>query len=213
MNIYEPRSILFILYFVSIPTLTQELFVTLYFNKYIIIYYLNMADGIFCSSFLRSIGRSRLGGRFQTKNKIKHECIAKILKEAGDEEIECGVPIMVTVEEEDECAAFKDFVVEEEETMVATPAAVVEPVASPPSPVVEAVAPPPPPPAPVVAAAAVAVTEAPVATAETIAAALDPIMTTGWGEYAKLNSPILKTLSKNQSTYVELYGTTGMVPL
>jgi len=142
--------------------------------------------------------------------------IAKILKEAGDEDIECGVPIMVTVEEEDECAAFKDFVVEEEETMVATPAAVVEPVASPPSPVVEAaaaVAPPPPPPAPVVAAAAVAVTEAPVATAETIAAALDPIMTTGWGEYAKLNSPILKTLSKNQSAYVELYGTTGMVPL
>eukprot|EP00551_Chaetoceros_affinis_P001808 CAMPEP_0203633958 /NCGR_PEP_ID=MMETSP0088-20131115/1019_1 /ASSEMBLY_ACC=CAM_ASM_001087 /TAXON_ID=426623 /ORGANISM="Chaetoceros affinis, Strain CCMP159" /LENGTH=442 /DNA_ID=CAMNT_0050487453 /DNA_START=215 /DNA_END=1543 /DNA_ORIENTATION=- len=38
--------------------------------------------------------------------------VAKILVEAGSKEINVGVPIVVTVEEEDDVAAFKDFVVE-----------------------------------------------------------------------------------------------------
>ena len=42
--------------------------------------------------------------------------VAKILVESGSGEINVGVPIMVTVEEEDDVAAFKDFVVEEGST-------------------------------------------------------------------------------------------------
>ena len=39
--------------------------------------------------------------------------VAKILVEAGGGEINVGVPILVTVEEEGDVAAFKDFVVED----------------------------------------------------------------------------------------------------
>jgi len=38
--------------------------------------------------------------------------VAKIIAEAGSAEIDCGTPIMVIVEEEDDVAAFNDFVVE-----------------------------------------------------------------------------------------------------
>mmetsp|Transcript_11883 Transcript_11883/g.30155 ORF Transcript_11883/g.30155 Transcript_11883/m.30155 type:complete len:236 (-) Transcript_11883:134-841(-) len=138
--------------------------------------------------------------------------IAKILMDSGTEDIVVGVPIMVTVEEEEDVAAFADFVVEE---TAAPPAAAAEPE---PEPVVEAAAPPPPPPAPV-AAAPVVETPAPVAAAveeppemEAMAAAIAPVMSTGWGDFAKVNSPILKTLSKQQKDYVEKYGTTGQVP-
>lgn len=40
--------------------------------------------------------------------------VAKILKEAGATEINVGVPILVTVDDEGDVAAFKDFVVVEE---------------------------------------------------------------------------------------------------
>ena len=39
--------------------------------------------------------------------------VAKILVESGSGEINVGVPILVTVEEEDDVAAFKDFVLED----------------------------------------------------------------------------------------------------
>lgn len=77
--------------------------------------------------------------------------IAKILAQAGPDEINCGVPIVITVEEMEDAAAFKDYVVEAD--AVAAPAAA-EPVAAPPTPVV--VAPP--------VAAAPAPTPAPAAT-------------------------------------------------
>ena len=47
--------------------------------------------------------------------------VAKILAPAGADEIQCGAPILITVEEEDDVAAFKDYVLEE-----AAPAPVVE---------------------------------------------------------------------------------------
>lgn len=141
--------------------------------------------------------------------------IAKILMDAGSEDIEVGVPIMVTVEEEEDIAAFADFVMEE---TAAAPAAAAEPVAEPePVPVVEAAAPPPPPPvveAPAPVAAAVAEeTAAEPPAMEAMAAAVAPVMSTGWGDFAKINSPIIKTLSKQQKDYIEKYGTTGQVPL
>lgn len=73
--------------------------------------------------------------------------LAKIIAEAGSGEIDCGTPIMVTVEDEGDVGAFKDFVAE-----VAAPAAEAAPAASPtPAPVA---APTPPPAAPAAPAAA-----------------------------------------------------------
>jgi len=142
--------------------------------------------------------------------------IAKILMDAGSgADIAVGTPIMVTVEEGDDVAPFANFVVEE---TAATP----EPEPAPaPAPVVEAAAPPPPPPP---AAAPAPAAPEPVAEAatpppppppemEAAFAAVAPVMSTGWGDFAKLNSPLLKTLSKQQTEYIEKYGTTGQVPL
>eukprot|EP00980_Cylindrotheca_fusiformis_P022866 scaffold9857_cov127-Cylindrotheca_fusiformis.AAC.12 len=133
--------------------------------------------------------------------------VAKFLMEPGGDDIPVGTPIMVTVEEEDDIAAFKDFTVE------AAPApepAAEEPKAeapapSPPPPPEKA---PPPPPEPVADPVAAAPPET-----ESLAAAVAPVMSTGWGEFAKINSPIAKTLSKQQNEYIKKYGTTGQVPL
>lgn len=134
--------------------------------------------------------------------------VAKILMDAGGDDIVVGLPIMVTVEESGDVAAFADFVAE------AAPEPVVE------EPKVESTPPPPTPP-PAAAAPPPAPTPTPVAEAETVAppeieelvAAVAPVMSTGWGDFAKINSPIAKTLSKQQNQYVEKYGTTGQVPL
>jgi pyruvate dehydrogenase E2 component (dihydrolipoamide acetyltransferase) len=144
--------------------------------------------------------------------------IAKILVEAGSADIPCGTPIMVTVEELEDAAAFADFKVVVEETAAA--AATPEPEA--PKVAAAAVAPPPPPvaaapaavapPLPVVAAPVAAMIPPP-PTMEALVAAVAPVMSTGWGEFAKINSPIAKTLSKQQQDYVDKYGTTGQVPL
>ena len=144
-----------------------------------------------------------------------HCIAAKILMDAGSDDIVVGVPIMVTVEEEEDIAAFANFVLEEAPT---APEPVAEP--APAAPVVEASAPAPPPPAaaapvapptPVVAAIAEEAVAPPAM--EAMAAAIAPVMSTGWGDFAKLNSPILKTLSKQQKDYVAKYGTTGQIPL
>jgi len=140
--------------------------------------------------------------------------IAKILMEAGSgEDIQVGVPIMVTVEESEDVAAFSDFVVEPEQTTKST-----ETTAAAEAP------PPPPPPPPTAAPAPIDVEEAPPVpppiptvaevvaapeTAETVA----PVLSTNWGNFAKLNSPLLSTLSKQQNEYMEKYGTTGQVPI
>eukprot|EP00339_Tiarina_fusa_P015021 CAMPEP_0117073260 /NCGR_PEP_ID=MMETSP0472-20121206/51604_1 /TAXON_ID=693140 ORGANISM="Tiarina fusus, Strain LIS" /NCGR_SAMPLE_ID=MMETSP0472 /ASSEMBLY_ACC=CAM_ASM_000603 /LENGTH=229 /DNA_ID=CAMNT_0004797779 /DNA_START=99 /DNA_END=788 /DNA_ORIENTATION=+ len=133
--------------------------------------------------------------------------IAKILVEAGNgDDIPCGTPIMVTVEEAEDLAAFKDFKVEAAPEPVAA-----EPPAPEPTPAPVA----PPTPAPAVAAAepvAVPVPE-PVAppAMEDLVAAIAPVMSTGWGEFAKMK--LVNTLSKQQKEYVEKYGTSGQVPL
>ncbi|KAL3903912.1 MAG: hypothetical protein SGILL_010266, partial [Bacillariaceae sp.] len=69
--------------------------------------------------------------------------IAKILVEAGPDEIAVGVPILITVEEEDDVAAFKDYVLEASSSPAAVPvpapavevAAPAAPAASAPTPV------------------------------------------------------------------------------
>lgn len=144
--------------------------------------------------------------------------VAKILVEAGSGEINVGVPILVTVEEEDDVGAFKDFVAPEAET--AAPAEVeAEPTPVVEEPVKEVV------PEPVVAAAAPVATPEPAAPAPApavpepavateVAAPVDAAMISpGWGNFAKVKSPLASTLSASQKKYIELYGSTGQVPL
>ncbi|CAB9499125.1 acetyltransferase component of pyruvate dehydrogenase complex, mitochondrial [Seminavis robusta] len=137
--------------------------------------------------------------------------VAKLLAEAGgSDEITVGVPIMVTVEEEEDITAFADY---------KAPAAAPAPAAPAKE---EAVAPPPPPPAPkveaaVAPAAATPPPPAPAATPPPPAPAADApasvaAIAKGWGQLAK-DSPLAKTLSKQQTQYIESYGTTGQVPL
>jgi pyruvate dehydrogenase E2 component (dihydrolipoamide acetyltransferase) len=138
--------------------------------------------------------------------------IAKFLMEAGTGvDIVVGTPIMVTVEEESDVAAFANFTAPAVDVVAA--AAEAPPPPKPEAPKVEAAAPAPAPvvktapaPAPVVAAV-------PPPTMEAMVAAVAPVMSTGWGEFAKLNSPLIKTLSKQQKDYISKYGTTGQVPL
>eukprot|EP00934_Nitzschia_sp_Nitz4_P006990 Nitzschia sp. Nitz4//scaffold235_size30605//11159//12016//NITZ4_007974-RA/size30605-augustus-gene-0.0-mRNA-1//1//CDS//3329543450//6980//frame0 len=141
--------------------------------------------------------------------------VAKILMEAGTgADVAVGTPIMVTVEESDDVGAFANFEAPAEAAPEpAAPAPAADPAPTPtPAPVVEA----PPAPTHVVAAAPEPVAEAPVATpppADDLIAAVAPVLSTKWGEFVKINSPILKTLSKQQTSYNEMYGTTGQVPL
>jgi pyruvate dehydrogenase E2 component (dihydrolipoamide acetyltransferase) len=138
--------------------------------------------------------------------------LAKILVPVGPDDIPIGGPIMVTVEEEEYVAAFKDFVAPQAAAAAPPPPAAVAP--TPPPPQVQAAVPPPPPapvaapPAPAPVAAAV-----PPPTMESLMAAVAPVMSTGWGGFAKINSPLAKTLSKSQKAYVTKYGTTGHLPL
>lgn len=145
--------------------------------------------------------------------------VAKILMEAGTgADIVVGTPIMITVEEAGDVAAFANYVApaaaaaEAPKVVEAAPAPAPTPAPAPVAapPVVVAAAPPVAAPAPVVAAAPAPV---PPPSMELLAAAVAPVMSTGWGNFAKLNSPLLKTLSKSQNAYISKYGTTGQVPL
>ncbi len=75
--------------------------------------------------------------------------IAKVLAEAGPNEIDCGVPILVTVEDEDDVDAFKDYVAEASAMPSGNEAAPASSAAASPEPV--AASPPPPSPTPAVA--------------------------------------------------------------
>ena len=124
---------------------------------------------------------------------------------ADGEEVKVGDPVFLMVEEEEDCAAFKDFVLPS-----ATAAAVVEPVAA-----VAAV------PAPVVAAPE-PIVQKPV-TVASVAAAVEVVSPTPQPQVTTLNSPkgpsvnskspLVGLLSKRQKEYVELFGTTMQSPM
>jgi pyruvate dehydrogenase E2 component (dihydrolipoamide acetyltransferase) len=152
--------------------------------------------------------------------------VAKILMEAGTgADIKVGTAIMVTVEEAEHIGAFANFTAPAE-----VPALTPAPAASTPSPtaaappsvppappapavVVVAAAAAPPPPPPAATKVVVAPPEALAPTVQAMAAAVAPVMSTGWGEFAKINSPLIKTLSQAQKDYIAKYGTTGQIPL
>lgn len=137
--------------------------------------------------------------------------VARLLTNDGTEDIPVGAPIMVTVEEPDHIAAFANFEAPtiEEEEKPETPAPPVAATPEPTPPVAAAAAavaaPEPTPPAPVAAT--------PVAAPPIAATTLAPTLAPAWGASAKIASPIAKTLSAQQQAYVELYGTTGQLPL
>lgn len=136
--------------------------------------------------------------------------VGKIMVEAGAGEVTVGVPIMVTVEEEEDVAAFKDFVAGSAPDTSATEASV--------APVEEVTAP-----EPVVAAAApVAAPAAPTpVAAEPAVAAAAPTPVQGavslggssWGQLAAESSPLARALASKQKEYIEKYGSTGHVPI
>ena len=139
--------------------------------------------------------------------------VAKILVESGTGDIPVNKPIMVTVEDEADVAAFADFVAEESAPeQVETPLSAPEPVVSEP-----------PKPEPVVAAAPspapVALPPPPVVDTpnptpiETQTKPSAPTMSPVWGTMAKKSSPIASLMTASQKKYVELYGSTGQVPL
>ena len=147
--------------------------------------------------------------------------VAKILVEAGSADIACGRPILITVEEEDDVAAFADYVVEEVAAEAAPePAAAPEPTPAPAPVVAAAPAPAPvvaaaPAPVPVVEAVPEPIVAAPVAApvAEAVVAASAPTVGTSWGNFASVRSPLASILSADQKKYVDKYGSTGQVPL
>lgn len=57
--------------------------------------------------------------------------IAKILAPAGSDELTVGAPIMITVEEEEDASAFKNYVLKESEIETSAPDATIEPPAIP----------------------------------------------------------------------------------
>jgi len=135
--------------------------------------------------------------------------IAKILVDDGTSDIVVGDPIMVTVEDEEHIAAFKDYVLPEGEAAPPAAPAVETPPPPPPAPKVETKAVPPP--EPVVAAAPEPVSSPPpTSVPETI---VPTTMTPVWGEPMKVLSPLVGRLSVKQKEYVELYGSTGQLPI
>jgi len=139
--------------------------------------------------------------------------VAKLLVEAGKGDVPVNQPIMVTVEEESDVAAFKDFVVEA--ATPPTPAA----TESAPAPEPVAASTPAPTPAPVAATPVetpvavvpdpVIITETPPPVVASDAATMSPV----WGTMAKTTSPIAKIMIASQKKYIDQYGSTGQVPL
>ena len=135
--------------------------------------------------------------------------IAKILVQEGGEDVAVGSPIMITVEDAGDVAAFQDYVLP---TTIAAAAPPPPPVVEQPvvaaAPIVPPVATPVAP--PVVAAPPVVVAAPPPVAA---AAASAPKMGPAWGSSARVTSPIAKTLATQQKAYIALYGSTGQLPL
>jgi pyruvate dehydrogenase E2 component (dihydrolipoamide acetyltransferase) len=150
--------------------------------------------------------------------------VAKLLVKAGTADIAVGKPIMVTVEDKDDVAAFSNFVPEDDsasasatstsepatplkETPVTKPAAVVESVPKSVAAPVATISP-----KPIVEAPAV---EVPIQNSSVDTSAVSPVSNVGvaWGNFARVRSSLAAVLSASQKKYIETYGSTGQMPL
>lgn len=143
--------------------------------------------------------------------------VAKLLVPDGSEDVAVNSPILVVVENVDDVAAFENWVPPTVQVNVVAPviAAAAPPVVVPTAtvvPVAVAVVTPVAVSAPVVVSAPVAVpvTATP---AVVLAVVTAPTMGPAWGATARVTSPIAKTLAANQQAYINMYGTTGQLPL
>jgi len=134
--------------------------------------------------------------------------VAKLLVEAGSGEVTVGVAIMVTVEEEDDVAAFKDFVAGSEPESSASEATP-QPPASAALEEVKAASPMPVPTPP----QNIANTPEPVAVAPTVSTGAVLIGGSAWGRLAAEKSPLAKALASKQKEYIDKYGSTGHIPI
>lgn len=142
--------------------------------------------------------------------------VAKVLVEPGTE-VAVGVPILVTVEDEEDVAAFSNFSVSDSDSTSSSvpPSTTPEPTVSAPTPT-----PPPTPPAAPVKQAPSVPTPAPVAPvvaprAPPTPSAPAPPVTSGflWGSLIKKSSPIATKIAKDQQAYVEKFGNSSHSPL
>jgi hypothetical protein len=121
-----------------------------------------------------------------------------------------GTPIMITVEDVNDVALFKDYV--HQAAPVVAAAAVVHtpppPVQS--APVIPASAPVVPPPTPIIATPTM--TPPPVPAAAVVTATTTSF-STAYGLSVSKTSPLAKTFSEQQSIYIKKYGTTGQLPI
>ncbi|GAX10011.1 hypothetical protein FisN_25Lh142 [Fistulifera solaris] len=136
--------------------------------------------------------------------------VAKLLQPVGVD-LAVGTPIMVTVEDEADVAAFADYTLpKEEKAAVAasppTPPPVPAPVATPPPPP-SVPSTPPPPPSPVTAPVAVSPPPPVAAVSSTSSSAV------AYGFSTTKVSPLVKTLAAQQKAYIDRYGTTGQRPI
>jgi pyruvate dehydrogenase E2 component (dihydrolipoamide acetyltransferase) len=176
-------------------------------------WYVSEGDAISAGDAVAKIETDKASIDFEAQDDVY---VAKLLKSAGDgADIPVGTPIMITVEDEADVAAFKDYVHTGE---TASPsAATPDPTPSPPPPQaasepVKETAAPPPPPSPSVTEPAkpppADIPATPVAAAS-ISSGDGQSVTIPWARPLSSKSPLSKLLEKQQMAYMELYGTTG----
>lgn len=161
-------------------------------------WYVGVGDAISAGDGIAKIETDKASMDFEAQDDA---FIAKLLA-PPDADLLVGSPIMITVEDEADVAAFSDYVYEAA-VVAAAPAVVEAPAAAAPVPV-------PVPAAPVVAAA-------PTPTPPVAEAAPAPVAASGddasiaipWARPTPASSPLAKAMSKQQATYMSLYGTTG----
>jgi pyruvate dehydrogenase E2 component (dihydrolipoamide acetyltransferase) len=137
----------------------------------------------------------------QSFDAVDDSFLAKILVDSGTE-VAVGQPIMVTVEEESDVAAFSSFSVAPAASTPSVPTPEPVPAVSVPTPPT----PPSPPPTPVKQVAPPSPAPAPVSHAPTTTELQ-------WGSLVKSRSPLAAKIAKDQQAYVEKYGNSSHIPL
>jgi pyruvate dehydrogenase E2 component (dihydrolipoamide acetyltransferase) len=146
----------------------------------------------------------------QSFDAVDDSFLAKILVDSGTE-VAVGQPIMVTVEEESDVAAFSSFSVAPAASTPSVPTPEPVPAVSVPTPPTPPSPPPTPvkqvaPPSPEPPAAPPTPTPAPVSHAPTTTELQ-------WGSLVKSRSPLAAKIAKDQQAYVEKYGNSSHIPL
>lgn len=142
--------------------------------------------------------------------------VAKILRTPSDgNDLPVGTPIMITVEEQGDVAAFEDYVHDTEEKAAApSPAAAPEPSAEKEQPAAAAPSPSPPPPEsppqqPAKEEQKSAAAPAPEPAPAAPSAGDGRSVTIAWARPTSSASPLNKSMTKQQDEYMKLYGSTG----